>query len=557
VPGHRLDASLPRMLASAEYRQAVAGLTVAAAAGPGQRIELPATAIVAFVGRALRGPINRPLFIESFAEYEAVFGGLWQPSTLSYAVEQYFANGGRGAQIVRVANSARSATLELPVSSGAPLVLEAVCPGTREFLRAAVDYDNVPPDEVDTFNLVVQRVRTPGSEYVEDQEIYTRASVNPDSMHYVGLLLQTSALVRVVGPPPLERPLPTLRADLRAFVAYVSIAPNGSDGVTLTDYDVIGSASERTGLFAFTDDDVFDFLYVPPLSRETPVGASALLVAQKLCRSRRSLLMIDPPADWSDPQRAVLGQRQSPHASDQALMFYPWVEAFDRLRGRSEAFPPGAAALGMLARLTADHPPWVAGAAEDAPLRPGFRPVSVVPDGARERLASVGINTLSSVRSTQSIAARTLAGARTSSPEWCLLSRRRLALTLVESLLRGTRWVLFEPPGPATWRRLGLQVAELLARLERDGAFPEVTDGAAWFVVCDERVNRPNQVAGTSVLFGYAGVRGVWHSWLVTHGPTGTSVQQASINRLLGDAQHSVEEPWQEVAETLVRRLAR
>jgi hypothetical protein len=546
------------MLANSKHREAIAGFTVAAAPGPGQRIELPAMAIVAFVGRALRGPINRPLFIESFAEYEAVFGGLWQPSTLSYAVEQYFANGGRGAHIVRVANSARSATLELPVASGTALVLEAVCPGTREFLRAAVDYDNVPVDEADTFNLVVQRVRTPGSEYVEDQEIFPRASVNPDSMHYVGLLLQTSALVRLVGPPPLERPLPTLRADRHAFVAYVSIAPNGSDGVPLTDYDVIGSASERTGLFAITDDDVFDFLYIPPLSRETPVGASALLVAQKLCRSRRSLLMIDPPAAWSDPQRAVLGQRQSAHANDQTLMFYPWVEAFDRLRGSREAFPPGAAALGMLSRLTADHPPWAAGAAQDAPLRPGFRPVVVVAESARERLAAVGINTLTSVRTARPIAARTLAGARTSSPEWCLLSRRRLALSLVESILRGTRWVLFEPSGPATWRRLGLQVAELLARLERDGAFPDMADGAAWFVVCDERVNRPNQMGGTSVLFGYAGARGgVWHSWLLTHGTTGTSVQQASINRLLNAAPRAVEEPLQEVAETLVRRFVR
>jgi hypothetical protein len=54
-----------------------------------------ATSIAAFIGRALKGPVNEPVPIRSFADYTRVFGGLWQPSTLSYAVEQFFENGGR------------------------------------------------------------------------------------------------------------------------------------------------------------------------------------------------------------------------------------------------------------------------------------------------------------------------------------------------------------------------------------------------------------------------------------------------------------------------------
>jgi len=51
--------------------------------------------VTAFVGRALRGPVNRPVALGNFADYQQVFGGLWQPSMLSYAVEQFFENGGR------------------------------------------------------------------------------------------------------------------------------------------------------------------------------------------------------------------------------------------------------------------------------------------------------------------------------------------------------------------------------------------------------------------------------------------------------------------------------
>src|SRR5690348_11650735 len=77
-----------------------------------------ATNIAAFVGRALKGPVNEPVLVRSFADYARIFGGLWQPSTLSYAVEQFFENGGRCAVIVRVVNGARPPTLTLPASNG-------------------------------------------------------------------------------------------------------------------------------------------------------------------------------------------------------------------------------------------------------------------------------------------------------------------------------------------------------------------------------------------------------------------------------------------------------
>ena len=91
-----------------------------------------ATSIAAFIGRALRGPVNSPVRVQSFAEYSRLFGGLWQPSTLSYAVNQFFQHGGSDALIVRVFNgtvSTSTATLTLATAGGS-LVLEAASPGT-------------------------------------------------------------------------------------------------------------------------------------------------------------------------------------------------------------------------------------------------------------------------------------------------------------------------------------------------------------------------------------------------------------------------------------------
>src|SRR5687768_5211020 len=73
-----------------------------------------ATSITAFVGRAQRGFTNKPVRVQSFAEFERQFGGLWPSSTMSYAVQHYFLNGGSDALIVRVHNGAAAASLTLP-----------------------------------------------------------------------------------------------------------------------------------------------------------------------------------------------------------------------------------------------------------------------------------------------------------------------------------------------------------------------------------------------------------------------------------------------------------
>jgi uncharacterized protein len=60
-----------------------------------------ATSIGAFVGYTARGIDNRAEHIYSFADYERLFGGLAPDSEVSYAVQQFFNNGGTEAYVVR------------------------------------------------------------------------------------------------------------------------------------------------------------------------------------------------------------------------------------------------------------------------------------------------------------------------------------------------------------------------------------------------------------------------------------------------------------------------
>ena len=69
------------------------------------------TSVAAFMGNAKRGPINAATHIFSFADYAQKFGGLDANSQMSYAVSQFFLNGGSEALIVRLALNAAAATL--------------------------------------------------------------------------------------------------------------------------------------------------------------------------------------------------------------------------------------------------------------------------------------------------------------------------------------------------------------------------------------------------------------------------------------------------------------
>jgi phage tail sheath protein FI len=512
----------------------LAGIQVQEEAGSWESIAEAPTAVTAFVGRCLRGPVNRPVRIAGFDEFQRVFGGLWQPSTLSYSVEQYFENGGRTAVIVRVANGARCCTLQLPAGDQ-PLTLEALAPGTREFLRAAVDYDGIGDNEEDCFNLVIQRVRTPGSEHIEDQEIYRRLSIHPDSPRSAGTVLAESELARVAGPLPRMRPEPTPRHDPRGLAGYVLSGSDADDGAPLTDYDVIGSAARGTGLFALDAAEGFNLLCIPPLARDLDVGASTLLVANRYCRERRALLLVDPPRAWDSAAKALAEMRHWPLPSDSACMFFPRLLGYDKLRGRFEAFAPSGAVAGALSRASEHWPAWAGACGEDAIVRPGLRLACSVDDDQRARLAAAGVNTVQTVRrpGREGPGACTLAGPGAAAADWRSLSARRLALLAVNSIERGTRWMVFEPNVPETWRRAERQVREFLATLEERGAFAHREPGDRWFAVCDERVNRERhrEQGIYNLLFGIPAQRpGGFHAWLVSHRAGGSRVRTASPN---------------------------
>ncbi|MFJ1546124.1 phage tail sheath family protein [Streptomyces sp. NPDC088246] len=191
------------------------------------------TSATAFVGHTRRGPLNEPVRVTSFTEFERRFGGLSAQSAVGYAVHQFFGNGGTIAVIVRVAKAGtgKAACAALKSTEGhsecAVLEVHAKEPGVwGNGLRIAVDHDTPHPEE--TFNLRVYDARG------EARESFTGLCLDPADGRYAPTVVNTgSRLIRVdvvgEGRPdpsgtvskPFGHELPDLTVDLLVKIGEV------------------------------------------------------------------------------------------------------------------------------------------------------------------------------------------------------------------------------------------------------------------------------------------------------------------------------------------------
>jgi hypothetical protein len=436
--------------------------------------------VVAFLGRTERGPLNEPVVVKDFEDFCRVFGGHVPFSFVSFAVQHFFWHGGERAVVVRVANRATRATLEIPAGREV-LRLQARQPGSREHLRVSVDYDRVEraPDK---FNLVVQRVSRPGSQLIEDQEVFAGLSMDPTDERFIVDALQDSELVRLVGPLPSYRPTATTAATPGRPIPYITVKQAGSDGEELTDYDVIGSNAEGTGLFALDRCERIDLVCIPsPPGRD--LGSTSFLAATRYCERRRGLLVWDPPWAWTSADSAVLALRASAQASRHALTYFPRVRPRGDLGRYGAGMPACGVVAGMLARCDQGGV-WHRMPPVDTTLKGGLAPLHEIGQRQAASLQRMGVNTF--MRLQPGVAALqgnvSFAGASAVDTVWQGLNAARLAAFVVRSVETATRWVFTAERPDQLAADLERQVWVFLSRLKQHGAFAGATPDQAFFV---------------------------------------------------------------------------
>jgi uncharacterized protein len=449
-------------------------------------VEGVSTSATSFVGMTERGPIDVPISIQSFSEFERHFGGLWQDSTLSFAIHHFFENGGTRAHVVRVAkragaNAAKTARITL---ANGEVFEAASAGGWGQNLKLSIDLNGVVGP---LFNLTVtddaaSRRAAHGRAGSGVTERFEKLSVDPHSAQFASTVLaQQSALLRAVS----------LRAAAPAAQANLS-APDGSgkDGVAIGSGEVTAETNRasKTGLFAL-DKVSFNLLCIPPYTPSSDLNAADWQVAASYCLQRRAFFIADAPSAWTFPDADKKASAIHLDASQNAAVYFPRLLAKNPLDGdKLTPFAPCGAVAGIMSRTDASRGVWKAPAGTEATVNgaAGLSPDGFSEAAAAERLTAAGVNLLRAFPGTGIVvwAARTFA-AWDSASDWKYVPVRRLALYIEESLYRGTYWVVFENNDEKTWVQVRQRVEDFLLGLFRQGAFQGTKPEQAFYVRCD------------------------------------------------------------------------
>jgi len=455
------------------------------------RIDGVPTSITAFVGRAWLGPLDQAVTIYSFADYQRLFGGLWSESPMSFAVMQFFLNGGAQAIIVRVAtrsgaSAARAATITLKQGE----VFCAASPGSWGLnLKIAIDHAGLAnPQDTTLFNLTVtddsasrrDSAKRGGSSATER---FLNVSVDPTSPQFVGNVLEAqSQLLRAAS--GLRTSSPDDQADVAA------IDGSGTDGAAIGTAEVTAPANRtgKTGLYALDNADLFNLLCIPPYvpSADNDIVNDWAPAAQ-YCVDRSAFLIIDAPASWTGANAAQQVNGFKAIARENAALYFPRVLTPNPLDADTlMTLAPCGAVAGVMSRIDSAQGVWKAPAGVNATLQ-GVSGLSIsMTDTETGVLNVAGINCLRvfPVYGPLVWGARTLAGADGAGAVWKHISVRRLFLFIEQSINRGIQWVVFEANDELLWARVVDTVTHFLRAQWRQGALIGNTEAQAFFVAC-------------------------------------------------------------------------
>ncbi len=155
------------------------------------------TSIGAFVGKARRGPINRAVRCQGWADYERSFGGLVAGSDMSYGVRQFFLNGGSECHVVRLAKTPVAASATAQIGPGVDsLVLTALDAG-RAGNDVTWSIDHATANPASTFNLFLSYTPADGSGETINEAFPDLSLNSNDTRWAVSVVNGTSRLVSI------------------------------------------------------------------------------------------------------------------------------------------------------------------------------------------------------------------------------------------------------------------------------------------------------------------------------------------------------------------------
>ncbi len=239
-----------------------------------------ATSITAFIGRALRGPVNDPITINNYGDFERTFGGLWSKSAMSYAVRDFFGNGGGQAIIVRLYKEVKGTT---STSNGPTADDTAKYTAAKAVSDAAQDVTITTKAGVKTAvaNANTYTTGTPEKEGADSVVAAVEAADVPNESDADTLKAAASAAAELLNPVPASdatsaNDLPSeSKAQIAIGALKLEAANEGSWGngleVTLTVPDTAPSPTDVTAAkdLGLLPSDIFNLYVTNTITEQT------------------------------------------------------------------------------------------------------------------------------------------------------------------------------------------------------------------------------------------------------------------------------------------------
>lgn len=455
----------------------------------------PGDASGAFVGKVSQGPLT-PVRVSSWPQYQAIYGTTFDGGFLSYAVFQYFNNGGRSAWIVRAASSdAVASTITINDRQGSPAANLKVTAESVGAWGNAVYVDVIDNGTTGRFDFQVRLGGTADSNIIER---WTDTSMNPVDPRY---------LLALVNSPVTGSNYVTL-ANLSTGAYATNKTPvaalatplvTGADGSAAIDY--VGASQQLEQV-----SDILN-LNLPGIVDVTALNSLITWVEAQ----PDVFLVIDAPQAQTTESATVTsytaylpgGGGSALNASSYAAVYGPWLYTDDpssSTPGATRLLPPGGAVLGRYAATDALRGPQKAPAGIDVPLRGILGAEYAFKNANLDTLNNLGLNVIKVVPGAGYVVwgARTL---KSGTPDRYINIRRSLQY-VTKSLNDLLSFAVFEPNDSVLWDKISAVASQFLTTQMQSGLLKGNTQAEAFWVKVDADNNPPQQSATGTVVVG-------------------------------------------------------
>lgn len=461
-------------------------------------IEGVSTSTAGFLGPTLRGPLE-PRLVTGFEQFKRIYGSYLpiDRSTLPFAVDGFFKNGGQRCFVARITPG--DASSMTAVHDG-KIDIKAIGPGTwgnriaikidggslqpvgqpmERFKITVMYWDEVPPADPPVDPSDAANATDPKRVVPTISEVYDNLSAKETSIDFYETRINASSnlirVAKVADDPPA----------LLTLQMLAGLGTAGTDGTlpeNITDYQgkeldqLPDGTTPKSGLRGFEQVDEISIVCAPD-HHKLPALTQELIIHCTQMADRFAILHSNPSTDTLQNINNV----RVPLDTTYAAFYFPWINVFNPQMNRDSKIPPSGHIAGIYAKTDIERGVHKA-------------PANVVVAGAtglefqitkREQdiLNPRGVNCIRFFPAR----GRRVWGARTCSTNtlWKYINVRRLFLFIEESIEEGTQWVVFEPNNEKLWARVIQTITQFLTTVWRNGALMGLKAEQAFFVKCD------------------------------------------------------------------------